>query len=368
MNRRVSALTAFVLVAATSSGAFAQASPNPPKANNPIILDSSGGFVIGGKIQINPNNPNRSLSCDHGYVEYFLPRNPRRTSLVMWHSSSTQVWQNRWDGGEGYKDMMLRERYPVYLWDGPRVGRANWGCNSHTYTPNNSSDQGNFTAWTFGPSAPSGLIPLPNEWYSPSQFPTNNEQAWLDATRSRYLEFDLGSNIAVQTDAAAVAADSGRLGDQIVYLTNSAGGLRAAVTTTKATKNNIAGIVTYESIGYAFPIGNPKSPANLCNLSGNGCAFGPVGIPEEDFKKLAKLKKIQFVWGDNRPESYTYVQQSRLCAEIINDYGGNAEVLKLGDDAGLYGSTHIPFADMDNDKVAALLFKLLKDNGLDKNK
>lgn len=37
----------------------------------------------------------------------------------MWHSCSTQVWQNRWDGGEGYKDMFLRRDYPVYLWDGP---------------------------------------------------------------------------------------------------------------------------------------------------------------------------------------------------------------------------------------------------------
>src|SRR5262245_15260291 len=96
---RSNALT-ILLIAATSSSALAQTGP---KANDPIVLDSSGGFVIGGRTIINPNNPNRSLSCDYGYYEYFLPRNPRRTSLVMWHSSSTQVWQNRWDGGEGYK-------------------------------------------------------------------------------------------------------------------------------------------------------------------------------------------------------------------------------------------------------------------------
>jgi hypothetical protein len=364
--RGFSALTALLLVAATSSSALAQ--DTGPKAKDPIILDSSGGFVIGGKIQINPNNPNRSLSCDHGYVEYFLPVNPRRTSLVMWHSSSTQVWQNRWDGGEGYKDMFLRKRYPVYLWDGPRVGRANWGCESHTYTPNNSSDQGNFTAWVFGPAPPAGLIPTPNEWYPGVQFPTTNTQAWLDATRARYLEFDTGSNVGLQSDVAAVAADSGRLGDQIVYLTNSAGGLRAMVTTSKATKNNIAGIVAYESIGYVFPIGDPESPPNLCNMSGNACAFGPIGIPEADFQKLAKLKKIQFVWGDHRPETNSFVQQSRLCAKMINARGGNAEVLKLAEDAGLTGSTHIAFADMDNEKVGDLLDQLLKANGLDKNK
>jgi hypothetical protein len=37
----------------------------------------------------------------------------------------------------------------------------------------------------------------------------------------------------------------------------------------------------------------------------------------------------------------------------------------LGDDAGLKGSTHIPFADMDNDKVAALLDAFLKKSELD---
>lgn len=54
-----------------------------------------------------------------------------------------------------------------------------------------------------------------------------------------------------------------------------------------------------------------------------------------------------------------------MCAKLINKYGGNAEVLKLTEDAGLQGSTHIPFMDMDNDKVASLLFKVLKKSKLD---
>ncbi|KAI0844971.1 hypothetical protein F5Y00DRAFT_266064 [Daldinia vernicosa] len=48
----------------------------------------------------------------------------------MWHSSTTQVWQNRWGGGEGYKDMFLRRGYPVYLWDGPRVANET-GSQAH---------------------------------------------------------------------------------------------------------------------------------------------------------------------------------------------------------------------------------------------
>jgi hypothetical protein len=342
-----------LLVAATGSAQEPQTS-----VQDPIVLARSGGFVIGGRTIQSPNNPNQHLSCDHGYVEYFLPANARKTSLVMWHSSSAQVWQNRWDGGEGYKDMFLRRDYPVYLWDGPRVGRANWSCEPIAYAPN-YRNEGNFVGWNFGPSW--------GNWWPDVQFPVADEQAWLRATASRYVEYDTLKNIHIETDAAAAAADSGRLGNSIVYLTSSAGGLRAMVTTSKATQGNIAGIVTYESIGYVFPIGDPESPAFCTNQ--DSCGFGPVGVPLEDFKKLARLKSIQFVWGDHRsgPDSRnaSYVEQSRLCARLINKYGGHAEVLMLGDDAGLKGSTHIPFADMDNDKVAALLDAFLKKAGLD---
>ncbi|MEJ0100611.1 MAG: alpha/beta fold hydrolase [Pseudomonadota bacterium] len=339
--------------------ANASARNEPQRAahrENPIVLAQSGGFVIGGKVIANAQGKHQS--CDHGYVEYFLPANPRSTSLVMWHSSSTQVWQNRWDGGEGYKDMFLRRDYPVYLWDGPRVGRANWNCETITSAPIFRDEQ-NFTSWNFGPSF--------GNWWPDVQFPTRDPQNWQNATAARYDEFDLLRNIHLETDAAAVAADSGRLGHRIVYLTNSAGGLRAMVTTTKASGSNIAGMVTYESIGYVFPLGDPESPAPCTNQ--DACPFGPIGVPLEDFRKLAKLVSIQFVWGDHRsgPDAAQalYVEQSRLCAKLINKYGGHAEVLMLGDDAGLKGSTHIPFADMDNDKVAALLDQFLKKAKLD---
>ena len=372
-------LAALMLAAGATSAAWAHGSGHNDNDNrnrkNPIVLEKTGGFIIGGQHKvINPAAPNRTLSCDHGYMEYFIPAKPRKTSIVLWHSSSAQVWQNRWDGGEGFKDKMLRADYPTYIWDGPRVGRANWNCEAVTTTPA-ARDQGNFTAWNFGPAIPAGQVPTAAEFWPGTQFPINTpnfEDYWWNATGARYEEFDRGDNIDLQTDAAAIAADSGKLGNSIYYLTNSAGGLRAMVTTSKATKNNIAGMTTYESIGYVFPLTTsgaaaslPK-PATLCDMSGAPCAFGPVGIPEEDFKKLAKLKKIQFLWGDHRAENSTYVIQSRQCAALINAYGGNAEVVKLAEDAGLIGSTHIPFMDMDNDKVAALLFKNLKKSKLDK--
>ncbi|RXF75291.1 alpha/beta hydrolase [Hansschlegelia zhihuaiae] len=349
-------LLAAALILGSAGAAFAA------EKLKPIKLWRSGGFAVGGQVIANPENAGETLSCDHGYMEYFIPWRPRRTSLVMWHSSSPQGWQNRWDGGEGYKDKFLRRDYPVFLWDGPRVGRANWSCEPINYVPS-YRDQGNFTAWLFGPLRPQGY-PKPGDWYPGVQFPTTNAEAWNQATRARYDEFDTGANIQLQTDAAAIAADSGKLGDSIVYLTNSAGGLRAMVTTTKATKRNIQGIVTYESIGYVFPEGDPEAPP-ACTDPGPICAFGPIHVPLADFKKLAKLTAIQFVWGDNRPETDRFVIQSRLAAKLINRYGGNARVLVLGRDAKLWGSTHIPFADMDNEQVAGLLDKFLAKNRLD---
>jgi hypothetical protein len=140
---RYSLLAAALLIAAGGICAETRQSP--------IVLAGSGGFVIGGRTIQNPGNSSQHLSCDHGYVEYFLPANPRRTSLVMWHSSSTQVWQNRWGCGDGFKDMFLRRDYPVYLWDGPRVGRAAWSCDPTIYRPS-YQDRANFNSWNFGPS------------------------------------------------------------------------------------------------------------------------------------------------------------------------------------------------------------------------
>ena len=40
--------------------------------------------------------------------------------------------------------------YPVYLWDGPRVGRADWGCQFYTYVPE-FYDHWNFVSWNFSP-------------------------------------------------------------------------------------------------------------------------------------------------------------------------------------------------------------------------
>lgn len=309
----------------------------------PIVLAKQGAFEAGGKIL---GDGDKTLSCDHGYVEYQIPAKAKHTALVMWHSSSAKVWQNRWDGGEGYQSIFLRRGYPVYLWDGPRVGRGAWGCETSTYEPRVGRDQGNFVAWRFGAKF--------GEWFPGVQFPTASAEAWDQATRARYEEFDTIENAQLQSDAAAKAMD--RIGPAVL-VTNSAGGFRALLTALKSDK--VKAIVSYENPGYVLPEGTELK-------AGNGW-FPPVHVSPQEFKKLT-LIPIQLVFGDNvdkSPDWSRYRANAVQFAELVNAAGGHAEVFDLPS-AGLHGNTHIPFADLNNVAVADQLSLFLKKNHLDR--
>ncbi len=309
-----------------------------------LRIESQGSFAVGGTISGDATES--SLHCDHGVVEYQIPPRARAVNLLMWHSASALAWQRRWDGGEGFQSLFLRRGYPVYLWDGPRVGRANWGCAETTYAPNARADQQNFVAWRFG-------LTYPN-WFEDVQFPKDDADAWNQAMRARYQEFDSVASAQLESDAAAVLAD--RIGPTVA-LTNSAGGLRALLTALKS--DNIKGIVAYENVGWVYPKGEgPNVPEGR---------FGPVEVPLDEFRRLTRVP-MQVVWGDNIDQSDVYrarLEESRRFVEIVNKYGGEAEVLVLPD-AGLKGNTHLPFADLNNVAVADLLSKFLAKHGLDR--
>jgi hypothetical protein len=306
-----------------------------------VAIARQGSFEAGGKVIGDPATS--SLVCDHGHVEYQIPVAAKSTALFLWHSSSAAVWQRTWDGGEGYQMKLLRAGYPTYLWDGPRVGRANWGCEDYSYKAQVGRDQGNFGAWRFGPAF--------GEFYPGIQFPAGDRAALEQANRARYNEFDTVANAQLETDAAAKAMD--RVGPAVL-LTNSAGGFRALLTRLKS--DQVKGIVAYENPGYVLPdTMEPKIAAG---------PFGPVYVPEAEFARLTEIP-IQLVWGDHIEDSPSWANffaLSQQFAKAVNDRGGHVEVLRLSD-AGLKGNTHIPFADTNNDEVAKLLFAWLEHNG-----
>lgn len=308
----------------------------------PITLIRQGAFEAGGTML---RDGDRTLSCDHGYVEYQVPAEPRQVALFLWHSSSAKVWQTRWDGGEGYQSIFLRRGFPVYLWDGPRVGRGNWGCAGYAYKPVVGQDQQNFVAWRLGPKYP--------EWFPGVQFPITDPEAWNQATRARYDEFDTVENASLEADAAAKAID--RIGPTVL-VTNSAGGLRGLLAALGSDK--VKAIVAYENPGYVFP-----SDVAIAEAPGR---FGPAIVPPEAFQKLTRIP-IQFVFGDNIDKSPVWSAYARTCrkfVDLINARGGKAEILFLPS-VGLRGNTHLPFADLNNVAVAGQLSAFLRRNRLD---
>ena len=57
-------------------------------ANAPLVIRDQGARPFGGTQVGDPAKA--SISCDHGYVEWQIPRNARKYPLLMVHASSTK--------------------------------------------------------------------------------------------------------------------------------------------------------------------------------------------------------------------------------------------------------------------------------------
>ena len=125
--------------------------------------------------------------------------------------------ENRWDGGEGYKSIFLRRDIRFTCGTARASVAPNWSREPITYTPD-YFDQRNFAAWRFG------LTYL--NWHPGLQFPTADKEAWNQATRARYDEFDTLENALLQAEAGGQAID--KIGP-VIAVTNSAGVLARAV-------------------------------------------------------------------------------------------------------------------------------------------
>ena len=114
------------------------------KKNNPepLMIQEQGSFAVGGSVATSPGtfdpikqgayNPvgtdpaGQTLHGDHAYVFFQVPANARKLPLVFWHGhgQSGKTWETTPDGREGFQNIFLRRRFPVYLIDQPRRGRA----------------------------------------------------------------------------------------------------------------------------------------------------------------------------------------------------------------------------------------------------
>ena len=128
---RVAVATLVLIVVGTAG--YTGAGGEQEDAPKPLVIKDQGGHSFGGTIL--GDFETASVHCDHGYVEYQIPVNPRQLSMLMVHSASTQTWEKTFAGDEGYKNIFLRRDFSVYITDAPRVGRGGWGCRSGPTRP-----------------------------------------------------------------------------------------------------------------------------------------------------------------------------------------------------------------------------------------
>lgn len=331
------------------------------QAAEPIVLESMGNRPFGGVVVGDPATA--ALHCDHGYVDYRVPPDPREHPLVMVHASSKKTWETTFDGEDGFAPIFLRRGYAVHTTDLPRTGQAGQGCGATSYEPEIGNDRASFITWRLGLWPEGDAEPT---FYDGVRFPVDDPEALDEFFRIQTPEFNAPENEQVETDALAVLLDE--IGPSVV-LTHSSTGIRGWITATKT--DNVAAIVSYEPGGYVFP--EDEAPEPIVRSDGQPTT-GIYPIPVEDFEKLTRYP-IQIVWGDYVPaEKHDIVSldqrrirllYSRQMVEAINAHGGDAELLILPE-IGVTGNTHFPMLDTNNVEIADLLSEFLDRKGIEK--
>lgn len=349
-------IVSLLLLLTTSINAQKSTKPKP------LLIDEQGSFAVGGTMITQPGTfdpykptpDGQTFRGDHAYVFYQIPVKARKYPLVMWHGIGqfSKTWETTADGREGYQNIFLRRKFPVYLIDQPRRGNAGRSTVTATINPIPDEQQW-FDVFRVGV--------WPN-YFDGVQFARDSE------TLNQYFRSMTPSigeiDIEVTTDAAAALFT--KIGPGILVTHSHSGGMGWKT----ALKNaNVKAIVSYEpGSGFLFPEGEVPSP-----ISSSAGPLEAKGIAKKDFMLLTKIP-IVIYYGDNIPESPSAnpgadgwrarLVMAKLWRDTVNKYGGDVTVVHLPE-VGLRGNTHFPFSDLNNIEVADLMSKWLKDKGLD---
>jgi len=342
------------------------------KKNNPepLMIQEQGSFAVGGSVATSPGtfdpikqgayNPvgtdpaGQTLHGDHAYVFFQVPANARKLPLVFWHGhgQSGKTWETTPDGREGFQNIFLRRRFPVYLIDQPRRGRAARGTQpiNITATPDEQLWFGIFRlgAWP--------------DFYPGVQFSHDPE------TLNQFFRQMVPNTgpYDVQVNTEAVSALFNKIGPGILVTHSQSGGLgwRTAI------KNkNVRAIVSFEpGFDFPFPEGEVLLPTTL-----GGRALSANTVPQSDFMLLTKIP-ILIYYGDNIPDKTSvnpgqeqwriFFEMARRWRDVVNRHGGDVILVHLPE-IGIRGNTHFPMSDMNNLEIADQMWKFLSEKKLD---
>jgi hypothetical protein len=330
-------------------------------AGDVMLIKEQGSFLVGGTViadpgMFDPYSPTpagQTFHGDHAYVFYQIPANARQLPLVMWHGFGqfSKTWETTPDGREGFQNIFLRRRFPVYLIDQPRRGDAGRSTVAATITPTPDEQQ-----W-FG-TFRIGIWP---DYFEGVQFSRDT------AARNQYFRSMTPStgpiDVAVTSDAVSALFD--RIGPAILVTHSHSGGMGWLT----AVKNqNVRAIASYEpGSGFLFPEGEVPPP-----MPSSGGTLEAVAVPLSEFMRLTEIP-IVIYYGDNIPDEPTAnpgqdgwrvrLAMARLWRDAVNRYGGDVTLVHLPE-IGIRGNTHFPFSDLNNLQIADLLSEFLEEKGL----
>ena len=328
----------------------------------PLMIQEQGSFAVGGTIVTNTGTydaTNRSpagqtLHGDHTYVFYQVPVRARNLPLVFWHGIGqfSKTWETTPDGREGFQNIFLRRRFPVYLIDQPRRGRAGRSTLSGTITPKPDEED-----W-FG-TFRLGIWP---DFFPGVQF--SREPEALNQY-FRQITPDTGP-LDPALNSEAVVALFRKIGPGILVTHSHAGGMGWRVATKSS---NVRAIASYEpGSGFIFPQGEVPPV-----MQSSGGPLQAVGVPLVEFMPLTQIPIIIF-YGDNIPLQpagnpgqdgwRVRLAMARLWRDAVNRRGGDVTVVHLPE-VGIRGNTHFPFSDLNNVQIADELSKFFSAKKLD---
>jgi len=296
----------------------------------------------------------QTLHGDHAYVFYQVPVNARKLPLVFWHGhgQSAKTWETTPDGREGFQNIFLRRRFPIYLIDQPRRGRAARSTQpiNITATPDEQLWFGIFRlgAWP--------------DFYSGVQFSHDPEA--LNQFFRQMVPNTGPYDARVNIEAVSELFDKIGPGILVTHSQSGGPGWRAAI------KNkNVRAIVAFEpGFDFPFPEADVPPPMTL-----GGRALSAITVSQSHFMRLTQIPIIIY-YGDNIPDKPSvnpgqeqwriFFEMAKRWADVVNRHGGDVTVVHLPE-IGIRGNTHFPMSDLNNVVIADHLSKFLLEEKLD---
>ena len=360
-----------ILLAALAAAALAAQAAQA----EPIVLRTQGSFAVGGSVvqQAGVFSETDFLSSaghkaygDHAYVFYQIPENARPLPLIFQHggAQSKRTWESGPDGRDGFQNIFLRKRYPVYLVDQPRSGEAN--LSTKPVTPD--------TPWAGNPmygdhtlfmlSRVGTFVNGKAKVYEGSQFPADDaaieqfQRGW--SVGSGPLDNDLNADALAQLMEKTGPA---------VLVTHSMGGTigwRAAVKS-----RNVRAIVALEPGGTPFLFPSDAMPGPI-DATFPALAASAKAVTPEAFSSLTRIP-ILVLYGDfiakgkspnvGQDKWRTEQEMAERFVRLVNARGGDATLVKLPE-IGIRGNSHFLMQEKNNAEIADLIDGGLKKKGL----